>query len=165
VAATSKNSAPINTQSVEDPPPLNRKSPIKDSMGQSDRLTAIPPNLPPLVQRLIVFGFCLVVIVLIALVSAGTNSRNPVTFWETNPSSEEQGKLKRRSLWKDDLQRRTKESDATLAALTMRLKNGIPPSQVDSFNAEVKTAERLRTELEVEINDFNAKREVPTRYQ
>jgi hypothetical protein len=165
VAATSKNSAPINTQSVEDPLTLNRKLPIKDSGARSDRLTAIPPSLPPFVQRLLAFGCCLVVIVLIALVSAGTKSTNPATQVETSPSSEEQGKMKRRLLWKTDLQRRKEESDATLAALTNRLNHGVRASEVNSFNAEVKIAERLRAELEAEINDFNAKREAPMRYR
>jgi hypothetical protein len=89
---------------------------------------------------------------------------NPATPAELSPTPDEQMNLKSRLAWKTDLQRRQEESDAKFGSLAKRFSLGVGVSEVDSFNAEVKDAERLRDELEVEINNFNSGRETPARY-
>jgi hypothetical protein len=89
---------------------------------------------------------------------------NPATPAEPSPTPDEQMNLKSRLAWKTDLQRRQEESDAKFDALAKRFSLGVEVSEVDSFNAEVKAAERLRDELEDEINDFNSGRITPARY-
>lgn len=93
-----------------------------------------------------------------------TPATNPDTPAELSQSMDEKANLRRRLAWKEDLQRRKQESDAKFDALTKQFTLGVGATEIDSFNAEVKAAERDRDEIEVEINRFNSGLEVPTRY-
>lgn len=80
-------------------------------------------------------------------------------------SNERETKLKARLAWKGDLQRRQKNSDSQFADLARRFSLGVRPADVDSYNAEVKAAEKVREEIEIEIINYNYGLDAPIRIE
>jgi hypothetical protein len=142
--------------------------PIANGIAVSPPRTK-PPSIWPQIKVIMIGGSMAVLgIFLLFLITANDNSRpssNAPPQPVASTPADEDAKVRRRNMWQADLQRRQQQSDATFAGLTKRFNQGLAAYEVESFNADVKIAERVRESLEVEINAFNSGGEIPSLYQ
>jgi serine/threonine protein kinase len=160
--------------SFEDLLAANRLTPDTGTKPIANGIAVSPPRTkPPSIWpqiKVIMIGGCLALFgfFLLFLITATDNSRlssiAPPQPVASTPSDED-AKVRRRKMWQADLQRRQQQSDATFAGLTTRFNQGLAAYEVESFNADVKIAERVRESLEAEINEYNSGHTAPARFQ